>query len=100
MRNRNNFEVNGRTVDLTSRKRYPRDKRPPTPMPFDVALRKFRKAVEKSGVLKDLRKKEFYEKPCQKRARKKSEAERRWKKKAAKLTTVSNLPRGFRFKRK
>ena len=30
------------SVDLRPRKRHPRDKRPARPMPFDVALRKFK----------------------------------------------------------
>lgn len=93
MRNRRNFEFNGRTVDLSPRPRHPEDRRPPMSMPFDLALRKFKKVVEKSGVLKDLRNKEFYEKPCQKRIRKKNEATRRWKKKTAKLF---GSPRSFR----
>ena len=33
---------------------------------FDKALRIFRKKVEKSGVLKDLKNKEYYEKPSTK----------------------------------
>ena len=48
------------------------DNRPPREMPFDVAIRKFRKAVERAGTLQDIRKKEFYEKPTAKRKRKKS----------------------------
>jgi small subunit ribosomal protein S21 len=32
-------------------------------MPIQVALSKFKKAVETEGILKDLRKKEFYIKP-------------------------------------
>ena len=71
---RYNNKNGGLSVDLTPRKRHPKDKRPPTAMPFDVGLRKFRKNVEKAGVLKDLRKKEFYEKPTAKRKRKKAEA--------------------------
>lgn len=43
-------------------------------MPFDVALRKFRKACDRAGIIQDVRKKEFYEKPNQKRRRKKKEA--------------------------
>lgn len=95
--NRNN-EIRGTRVVLTAQPRHPRDKRPPQPMPFDVALRKFKKAVEKAGILKELRKREFYEKPCQKRNRKKAEAQRRWQKKVNKERTISNLPRGFRKK--
>ena len=67
---RYNNNNGGLSVDLTPRKRHPRDKRPPQAMPFDIALRKFRKNVEKAGVLKELRKREYYEKPTAKRKRK------------------------------
>ena len=43
-------------------------------MPFDVALRKFKKAVEAAGIIQEVRKREFYEKPTAKRKRKKAEA--------------------------
>lgn len=62
------------SIDLTPRKRHPRDKRPATPMPFDVALRKFKRACEKAGIVQEVRKREFYEKPTAKRKRKKQEA--------------------------
>jgi small subunit ribosomal protein S21 len=51
-----------------------RDNRPPQDMPFEVGLRKFKKAVEAAGILQDVRDKEFYEKPTAKRKRKKAEA--------------------------
>ena len=31
--------------------------------PFDIAIRRFRRACEKAGVLTEIRKWEFYEKP-------------------------------------
>ncbi|MDB5037951.1 MAG: ribosomal protein [Bacteriovoracaceae bacterium] len=37
---------------------------------FEGALKRFKKLVEKSGLLTELRKREFYEKPCIKRKRK------------------------------
>jgi small subunit ribosomal protein S21 len=37
---------------------------------FEGALKRFKKMVEKSGVLTELRKREFYEKPSIKRKRK------------------------------
>lgn len=46
-------------------------------MSFEKALRIFRKKVENAGVKDDLRKKEFYEKPNQKRRRKANEQKRR-----------------------
>ena len=48
---------------------------------FDVGLRKFRRACERAGVITEVRKREFYEKPTAKRKRKKAEAVARWKKK-------------------
>jgi len=38
--------------------------------PFDVALRRFKRLVEKTGLMNDLRAKEFYEKPTWERKRK------------------------------
>ena len=82
------------SIDLRPRKRNPRDKRPATPMPFDVAMRKFRKAVEKAGIIQEVRKREFYEKPTAKRKRKKAEAVSRHRKQV-RMQEISNLPRGF-----
>ena len=62
------------SIDLRPRKRHPRARRPPKEMPFDVALRKFKKACEKAGIVQEVRKREFYEKPTAKRKRKKAEA--------------------------
>jgi small subunit ribosomal protein S21 len=45
------------------------------------ALRKFKNKVEDSNKLKDLQKKEFYEKPTTTRKRKASAAKARWAKK-------------------
>lgn len=47
----------------------------------DKALRKFKKKIQDSGKLQDLREREFYEKPTTKRKRKKNQAKRRWNKK-------------------
>jgi len=48
---------------------------------INQALRRFKKKIEMSGVLEDLRAKEFYEKPTTERKRKKGAAKARWKKK-------------------
>ena len=45
--------------------------------PFDVALRRFKRAVEKTGLLTELRAREFYEKPTAERKRKKAAAVKR-----------------------
>ena len=38
--------------------------------PFEVAIRRFKRAVEKTGLLTELRAREFYEKPTAERKRK------------------------------
>ena len=38
--------------------------------PFEVAMRRFKRAIEKTGLLTDLRAREFYEKPTTERKRK------------------------------
>lgn len=38
--------------------------------PFDVALRRFKRTIEKSGLLTELRSREYYEKPTAERKRK------------------------------
>jgi small subunit ribosomal protein S21 len=48
---------------------------------INQALRRFKRKIEDSGLLEDLRAKEFYEKPTTERKRKKGAAQARWKKK-------------------
>lgn len=48
--------------------------------PFDVALRRFKRTIERTGLLTELRAREFYEKPTQERKRKLAAAvKRQWK---------------------
>ena len=47
----------------------------------EKALRKFKKKIQESGKLMDLRDREFFEKPTTTRKKKKAAAVRRWKKK-------------------
>jgi small subunit ribosomal protein S21 len=58
---------------------------------FDAALRRFKRACEKAGVLTELRKREYYEKPTQERKRKKAAAVKRNMKRLTK--TVSKRHR-------
>lgn len=51
--------------------------------PFDVALRRFKRACEKAGVLAEVRSREFYEKPTAVRKRKAAAAVKRQLKKNA-----------------
>ena len=46
----------------------------------EQAIRKFKKKIQNSGLLLDLRAKEFYEKPTSVRKRKKAQAKARWRK--------------------
>ncbi|WP_119344517.1 30S ribosomal protein S21 [Facilibium subflavum] len=45
--------------------------------PFDVALRRFKRTCEKAGIVSELRRREFYEKPTWERKRKKAAAVKR-----------------------
>jgi small subunit ribosomal protein S21 len=49
--------------------------------PFDVALSRFKRSCEKAGVLAEVRKREFYEKPTSIRKRKAAAAVKRYAKK-------------------
>ncbi|WP_101758222.1 30S ribosomal protein S21 [Oceanicoccus sp. KOV_DT_Chl] len=51
--------------------------------PFDIALRRFKRACEKAGVLADVRSREFYEKPTSVRKRKAAAAVKRHAKKVS-----------------
>ncbi|MGI9309799.1 MAG: 30S ribosomal protein S21 [Gammaproteobacteria bacterium] len=44
---------------------------------FDAALRRFKRSCEKAGILSELRRREYYEKPTQERKRKKAAAVKR-----------------------
>jgi small subunit ribosomal protein S21 len=48
---------------------------------INQALRRFKKKIDESGLLDDLRKRESYEKPTTERKRKKGAAKARWAKK-------------------
>ena len=48
---------------------------------INQALRRFKRKIDDSGLLDDLRAKEFYEKPTTERKRKKGAAKARWNKK-------------------
>jgi small subunit ribosomal protein S21 len=48
--------------------------------PFEVAMRRFKRIIEKTGLLTELRAREFYEKPTQERKRKLAAAVKRQQK--------------------
>ncbi len=49
--------------------------------PFEVAMRRFKRSCEKAGILSEVRRREFYEKPTQERKRKQAAAVKRTMKK-------------------
>lgn len=59
--------------------------------PVERALRKFKKKVQDSGLLQELRDREFYEKPTTARKRKKSAAKNRWQKELKKQQLPKKL---------
>jgi small subunit ribosomal protein S21 len=53
--------------------------------PIDKALRRFKKECQKTGVLAEVRKREFYEKPSVRRKRKMEAAKRKQRRRMLKL---------------
>jgi small subunit ribosomal protein S21 len=51
--------------------------------PFDFALRRFKRSCEKAGILTEIRRREFYEKPTSIRKRKMAAAIKRHQKRRA-----------------
>lgn len=51
--------------------------------PFDVAMRRFKRSCEKAGILTEVRRREYYEKPTTIRKRKAAAAVKRHLKKLA-----------------
>ncbi|HBB52793.1 MAG TPA: 30S ribosomal protein S21 [Legionellales bacterium] len=52
----------------------------------EYALRRFKRSCEKAGLLTELRRREFYEKPTAERKRKQAAAVKRYQKKLARET--------------
>ena len=55
---------------------------------FDIALRRFKKQVEKAGILSEMKKRQHYEKPSVMRKKKKAAARKRLMKKIRKLNVI------------
>ena len=64
------------------RKQFDKKKKHDGPPPFDVMLRQFKKKCERKGIVAEVRERQYYEKPAEKRQR---------KKKLIKTTTPSHL---------
>ena len=59
------------------------------------ALRKLKKKVNNDGLLKELRERQYYEKPSAKRKKAKAAARKRWLKKAAGMELPSKSDRKY-----
>ncbi len=59
--------------------------------PFEVAMRRFKRGIEKTGLLTELRAREFYEKPTAERKRKKAAAVKRLQKRLRSQMQVTKL---------
>jgi len=57
---------------------------------FEISLRRFKRLTEKAGVISDLRRHEFYEKPTWKRKRKKASAIKRYQKKISRTVVAKD----------
>ena len=55
---------------------------------FESLMRRWKKAVEKSEILKTLREYECYEKPCERRKRLKAAAVKRWQRQLSETALV------------
>ncbi|HOR27081.1 MAG TPA: 30S ribosomal protein S21 [Candidatus Sumerlaeota bacterium] len=53
--------------------------------PIDKALRRFKKECQKSGILAELRRREYYEKPSVRRRRKHEAAKRKQRRRMLKM---------------
>ena len=60
--------------------------------PFEVALRRFKRSCEKAGILAEVRRREFYEKPTAERKRKKAAAVKRHAKKVSRDSARRTRP--------
>lgn len=54
--------------------------------PFEQAVKRFKKQVEKAGVLTELRRREYYDKPSVRRKKKNAAARKRALKKLKRMT--------------
>ena len=55
---------------------------------FDIALRRFKKQVEKAGILSEMKKRQHFEKPSVMRKKKKAAARKRLLKKMRKMNVL------------
>jgi small subunit ribosomal protein S21 len=53
--------------------------------PFEIAMKRFKKQVEKAGILSDLKRREYYDKPSVRRKKKAAAARKRALKKMRRM---------------
>ncbi len=61
------------------RKHFDKKDTEPKPLSFEQLFRKFKKKIERSGILQEVSERQHFEKPSQKKQRKKKEAIRKEK---------------------
>jgi len=54
--------------------------------PFEIAMKRFKKQVEKAGILTELRRREYYDKPSVRRKKKEAAARKRAIKKLKRMS--------------
>ena len=59
---------------------------------YEIALRRFKRTCEKAGVLAEIRKREFFEKPTTERKRKKAAAVKRHMKRLSRERMIMRKP--------
>lgn len=79
-RRRDNNELSGLSVEVRNGD-------------FNFALRKFKKKVQESGILQELREREHYIKPSLKRKKAKAAGRARWLKKLEKMEQALTQPK-------
>lgn len=66
--------------------------------PFEKMMRRWKRVVEKTDIMGELRKREYYEKPAVKRKRAKAAARKRWERRRSELMPSKQF--GFPAKKK
>ncbi len=61
--------------------------------PFERMFKRWKRLVENDGLLNELRQREFYEKPSQKRKRAAAAAKKRWERKQSEMNVAGSRKR-------
>ena len=60
-------------------------------LPIDRAIRRFKKKVQNAGIIQEVREREYFTKPSDKKREKKKAARRRWLREQAKINPGKRL---------